>query len=135
MPDLARTLDGKAHRTFRLDMGPGSVDGWLGKVVADELGIPAEERYEAPFDPIAGELVVDGGRVALTPLELGVMRMLHGRDGRPVSRADLVDEVWGYGSGATSNVVEAVVLTLRRKLGRHAPQIETVRGVGYRYRA
>jgi hypothetical protein len=134
LPALSRTLDRRAYRTFRLDMGPGSVDAWLARIVADELGIPREDRCNAPFDPEAQELVVAGVSVALTPLELGVMRVLHARPGRPVSRADLFEQVWGYGTAATSNVVDAVILTLRRKLGTHAATIETVRGVGYRYR-
>ena len=47
---------------------------------------------------------------------------------------DLVEEVWGYGSEATSNVVDSLVAGLRRKLGERASAIETVRGTGYRLR-
>jgi DNA-binding response OmpR family regulator len=115
-------------------MGPGSVDSWLAAVVAEELGIPAEERESQLFDPDAQELHLPTGRVALTPLECGVMAALHARAGRPVSRADLLERVWGYGSDASSNVVDAVVVALRRKLGEHAGALETVRGTGYRLR-
>ena len=40
--------------------------------------------------------------------------------------------VWGTDWRGGSNVIETVVSALRRKLGRHAGMIETVRGVGYR---
>jgi DNA-binding response OmpR family regulator len=46
-----------------------------------------------------------------------------------------VEAVWGYGKEAsTSNVVETVVRSVRQKLGTHRNAVETVRGVGYRYR-
>ena len=55
-------------------------------------------------------------------------------EGHAVSRAQLLDEVWGYSESGGSNVVDAVVRGLRKKLGDHAGCIETVSGVGYRYR-
>ncbi len=134
LPHLARELDGRVYRTFRLDMGPGSVDSWLGKVLADELGIPEEDRPDFLFNTESGELVVAGESVSLTPLELGVLRLLDERSGRPVSEADLLEQVWGYRAGTASNVVAAVVRTLRRKLGSQSGAIENVRGVGYRLR-
>jgi DNA-binding response OmpR family regulator len=52
-----------------------------------------------------------------------------------VARYELVEAVWGYGKEAsTSNVVETVVRSIRHKLGAHRNALETVRGVGYRYR-
>ena len=50
-------------------------------------------------------------------------------------RETLLREVWGYDWAGGSNVVEAVVSSLRRKLGPRAFALETVRGVGYRLRA
>jgi DNA-binding response OmpR family regulator len=41
--------------------------------------------------------------------------------------------VWGYDDAGGSNVIESVILSLRRKLGDRANAIETVRGVGYRF--
>ncbi len=127
-------MDGRPFISNRLDMGPGSVEAWLSAVVADELGITESEGGPEDFDAECGELVLRGERIGLTPLERGVMAALVGRAGKPVSRADLIEQVWGYRSDATSNVVDAVVLSLRRKMGERAPAIETVRGTGYRYR-
>jgi hypothetical protein len=134
IPGQQPQLDGRPFFGRRLDMGPGSVEAWLARVVADELGIPESEREITVFDPDAQELVLPSGRVGLTPLEHGVMSALHERAGRPVSRAELLERVWGYDTPATSNVVDAVVLAIRKKLGDRAAAIETVRGVGYRYR-
>lgn len=49
-------------------------------------------------------------------------------------RYALLTDVWGYQADIGSNVLEAVVHALRKKLGAHASMIETVRGVGYRLR-
>jgi hypothetical protein len=130
-----RTIDGRIYRTKVLDMGPGSVDAWLAGLVADDLGIDESDRDNALYAPGSRELQLPGGPVALTPLEAGVMDALYARAGRPVSRADLVELVWGYRSEATSNVVDAVVAGIRRKMGGRAAALETVRGTGYRYRA
>lgn len=102
-----------------LDFGVGSVDGWLSRLVGAELGDPDD----------------DAGIVGLSHLERGVWEHLTRQPGRTASRADLIESVWGTTYTGGSNVVDAVVRTLRRKLGGRAASIESVRGVGYRYRA
>src|SRR5215467_13227665 len=130
-------LDGVAQHTFRLDMGVDSVDGWLGNLLAHETGMATGEAacYSPLLDEQARELVVNGSRVGLTPLEFGVFAYLVARPNKAVARYELVEAVWGYGKEAsTSNVVETVVRSVRRKLGAHRNALETVRGVGYRYK-
>src|SRR5262249_11024264 len=129
-------FSGQAFWSLVLDMGAGSVDGWLGRLVAEEVGAGAvAPTARALVDEAAHEAVIDGERIALTPLELGVLAYLHRRPGEAVTRNELLESVWEHPpDAATSNVVEAVVRSLRRKLGRHAAAIETVRGVGYRFR-
>ncbi|HEV2401322.1 MAG TPA: winged helix-turn-helix domain-containing protein [Candidatus Sulfotelmatobacter sp.] len=138
MMDEGRPLIDRAmQHTFRLDMGLDSVDGWLGNLLAQETGTATEdaERYAPLLDEKARELVVNGNRVGLTPLEFGVFAYLVARPNRAVARYELVEAVWGYGKEAsTSNVVETVVRSVRQKLGAHRNTLETVRGVGYRYR-
>jgi hypothetical protein len=129
--DGVAILDGREYSTVVLDFGPGSVDGWLASVVADELGV----ADEPVLDEAARELLVHGTVVALTPLELGLFRHLREREGRIVARRELLREVWGTEFTGGSNVVDAVVRTLRQKLGPAGRVIETVRGSGYRLRA
>ncbi len=121
---------------FVLDMGPGGVDGWLAEMVGAAIAAPAaaEAPGEALLDLAAQELVLPSGRVGLTTIELGVMKFLTERPGKAVSRYDLMEAVWGHRSPSSSNVVDVVVRTLRKKLGSRARTIETVRGTGYRYR-
>jgi len=118
-------------------MGTDSVDGWLGNLLAQETGTATGDaaRSSPLLDEQARELVINGGRTPLTPLEFGVFAYLVARPNRAVARCELVEAVWGYGKEAsTSNVVETVVRSVRQKLGAHRDALETVRGVGYRYR-
>ena len=111
-----------------LDFGPESVDGWLSRLAAAELGI-ADRGFLDPEDR-----TVDLGeqRVQLSPLEFGVLATLSERPGRAVTRAELINRVWGTTYVGGSNVVDVVVRSLRRKLGPAANRVETARGVGYR---
>ena len=124
-------LGGVEYASVALDFGPGSVDGWLGDLVGAELGVSGE----GSTDDDARELRVHGRSVSLTPLEYGLFAHLRRREGKAVSRAELLREVWGTDFAGGSNVVDAVVKSLRRKLGPAAPAVETVRGSGYRLRA
>jgi hypothetical protein len=123
-------LDGDGYASVGLDFGPGSVDGWLARLVAAELGLDDD----SPLDPSARELTVDGRRVGLTRLEFGVLCHLDAAGGRTVSRDELLHEVWGYQFTGGSNVVDAAVRSLRGKLGDAALVVETIRGSGYRVR-
>lgn len=124
------TLDGRTYRTAMLDFGPSSVDGWLTGLVARELGVNGAEV----LDVEARELVIEGQRFPLTPLEFSVMAYLHEHEGTAVGRESLLRDVWGHKYDVGSNVVDVVVRGLRKKLGKHAGMIETVTGFGYRFR-
>jgi hypothetical protein len=123
-------LDGTTYTSVFLDFGPGSVDGWLAGLVAAELGLEARLR----LDETSHEVVIEGSRIGLTPLEFGVLQRLESAQGRAVTRAELLESVWETSFTGGSNVVDAVVHSLREKLGPHGDAVETVRGVGYRLR-
>jgi len=114
-----------------LDFGPSSVDGWLARLVAGELGL----WENGLLDCAARELVLKGRRVGLTKLEFGVMEFLQGRAGEAVSRTSLLANVWERSHDCGGNVVDVVIRALRRKLGEKATLLETVHGVGYRLRS
>ena len=90
-----------------------------------------------------GDVVVDssaraawraGQQLPLTPTELDLLCYLAERRGRSVSKAELLTQVWGYGS-YDPNLVEVRVSSLRRKLEAAGPRIiHTVQGHGYTIR-
>lgn len=77
----------------------------------------------------------DGLPVGLSPKEMDLLLALLGAKGAAVSRATLMDQVWGYQADVLSRTVDSHVAELRRKLesdpGRPR-HIVTVRKVGYR---
>jgi len=77
--------------------------------------------------------VIDGAEVPLTPLQFNLLRHLASHPTRVIDRDELVQAVWGR-AFVGSNVVDASIRTLRKKLGAHADAIETVKGFGYRFR-
>jgi Transcriptional regulatory protein, C terminal len=130
IPNGAVEIDGRAYHGLVLDFGPSSVDGWLTRIAAAELGLPEDDL----LDVRRRQLLVDGQRIDLTSLEFEVLHYLRQHEGATVPRYALLTDVWGYQADIGSNVVEAVVHALRKKLGARASMIETVRGVGYRLR-
>jgi len=131
LPGDPPTFDGVPFYSAVLDFGPSSIDGWLARLVAAELKI----EDDSILDLAQHQLVLDGRRVDLTKLEFDVISYLHQRQGAVVERSDLLRDVWGYDYAGGSNVIEANVRSLRKKLGSHAGSIETVRGLGYRFAA
>jgi two-component system OmpR family response regulator len=70
----------------------------------------------------------------LTPTEFQLLAYLLARRGRAVSKAELLTQVWGYGS-YDPNLVEVRISSLRRKLEACGPRIiHTARGHGYTVR-
>lgn len=132
LPELRMGFEGVGYDTFMNDFGPELVPGWLAGLVEAQYG---SDKMESRLDIEGRELIVDGRTVGLSPLEFGVMHCLWQRTGKAVSRVDLLEEAWGYEyDGGGSNVVDSVISSLRKKLDHHAAAIETVTGLGYRFR-
>ena len=78
----------------------------------------------------------DGRPVDVTPLELRVLSALIEADGRLLSRAQLIDRVWGRDVSITDRVVDNHIMNLRRKLEPTPTEprfLLSVRGLGYRF--
>jgi len=104
-----------------------------GDLVAAILG-DAQQLPEpgCRFDRAGRCVWLDGQRVDLTSLEFGTLAHLVDRTSQVVSRDELLETVWKQPYSG-SNVVDAVVRSLRKKLGRFAASVETVVGHGYRF--
>ncbi len=72
----------------------------------------------------------DGVIVPLTTKEFALLSYLADRVGEVVERFDILEHCWDHAYEPGSNIIDAHVAALRRKLGAGA--IETVRGAGYR---
>ena len=77
---------------------------------------------------------VDGEEVQMTALEFRLLDTFVSRKGRVQSRDVLLSDVWGIEAVSTTRTVDTHVKRLREKLGVAGAYIETIRGVGYRFK-
>ena len=80
------------------------------------------------------EVLVDGESVPMTNTEFRVLVYLARRPGWVFTRYQIVDAVHGEDYPVTDRSVDVQIVGLRKKLGSAGPCIETVRGVGYRFK-
>ena len=91
--------------------------------------------HELSIHPGRHEVRLAGRPVELTYTEFALLQFLARRPGWAFTRAQIVDAVKGEDYPVTERSVDVQVAGLRRKLGAYGSYIETVRGVGYRFRA
>jgi two-component system phosphate regulon response regulator PhoB len=84
--------------------------------------------------PGRNKVEVAGVNVDLTYTEFQLLYLLAGRPGWVFSRSQIVDAIHGEGYAVTDRAVDVQIVGLRKKLGACGEYIETVRGVGYRFR-
>jgi two-component system, OmpR family, phosphate regulon response regulator PhoB len=98
-------------------------------------GEPSLIRFgRLKIDRDAHRAWVDDAEVGLTALEFRLLHAFMSRKGRVQSREALLSDVWGIEAEVTTRTVDTHVKRLREKLGEAGSYIETLRGVGYRFR-
>lgn len=81
------------------------------------------------------EVKVNGNPIKLTKNEFRLLDFLSRTPERVCTRAMIEEHVWGYNSNNKSNVIEASIYNLRRKLGKaNRDMIQTVQNIGYRFK-
>ena len=109
----------------------------LGRPATDALNDtagPAITIGALTIDPGRHKVEIKGKEVPLTFTEFRILRLLAESPGRAFSRAQIVDHVRGESYSVTERIVDVQMVSLRKKLGNLGDWIETVRGVGYRFR-
>jgi two-component system phosphate regulon response regulator PhoB len=91
------------------------------------------EHLNVRIDRLRHRAYVDGKELDLTPTEFRLLECLLRQPGRAFSRHQLMDAAIGEGAIVLERTIDVHIKTLRRKLGSN-DLIETVRGVGYRFR-
>jgi two-component system phosphate regulon response regulator PhoB len=103
----------------RVEGGPDSID--------------LIEHLNVRIDRLRHQAYVEGKELDLTPTEFRLLECLLRQPGRAFSRHQLMDAAIGEGAIVLERTIDVHIKTLRRKLGSN-DLIETVRGVGYRFR-
>lgn len=86
------------------------------------------------IDPVRFEVRAGDRAIQLTPTEFKLLQTLAGRPGRVFRRGELIDYTIGAGAIVTERNIDTHVKSVRKKLGPEGDLVETVRGVGYRFR-
>ena len=92
------------------------------------------ELPDLRIDPLRHEVLARGRQIDLTPTEFLILLALARHPGWVLTRYQIVDAVRGENYAVTDRSVDVQIVGLRRKLGKAGPLIETVRGVGYRFK-
>lgn len=149
IPIIMLTARGEeADRILGLELGG---DDYVVKPFSPKelvLRVQAVLRRSAPHTPTQDALTVEGLRVdpnahrvwidqrevTLTATEFKLLLELMTHKGRVLSRDRLLDRVWGYQFEGYARTVDTHIRRLRQKLEGYAGFVETIRGVGYRFR-
>jgi two-component system alkaline phosphatase synthesis response regulator PhoP len=90
--------------------------------------------HDLVIHPGRREVLVSGKPVSLTFTEFGILSYLARRPGWVFTRTQIVDAIRGEDYAVTDRAVDVQIVGLRRKLGSAGKTIETIRGVGYRFK-
>jgi len=90
--------------------------------------------HDLTIDPARHEVRAKDSKVDLTRTEFDILHTLARRPGLVLSRYQIVNAIHESGYVVTDRAVDVQIVALRRKLGPCGQYIETVRGVGYRFR-
>ena len=109
-------LEARVRALIRRAYGGGGTDFVHGRLRLDMAG---------------RRMYLDDQPMDLSVRELAVLELLLLREGRVVTKQQIVDHLYGWDEGASSNAVEVFIYRLRRKLEASGVDIRTVRGMGY----
>ena len=86
------------------------------------------------INPLDHNVILNGTALRLTTIEFAVLDLLARRPGQVFTRDEITRSVKGRGLHDTDRSLDVQISQLRRKLGADARMIETVRGMGYRFK-
>ncbi|HVK33843.1 MAG TPA: response regulator transcription factor [Burkholderiaceae bacterium] len=92
---------------------------------------PVLQHGRLRFDTVGRRVFHDDQPVELSMRELAVLELLLMREGRVVSKEQIVNHLYGWGDEVAANAIEVYVYRIRRKLEPLGCEIRTVRGMGY----
>lgn len=99
---------------------------------ADES--PVLTIHDFVLDVPRHELMLGGRAIDLSATEFAILEHLARSPGRVFTRTQMIDAIRGHDYPVTDRSIDVQVLGIRKKLGDRADLLETVRGVGYRFR-
>ncbi|THB78807.1 MAG: DNA-binding response regulator [Desulfobulbaceae bacterium] len=99
----------------------------------DQQGIIVADKLE--INKGRHEVRLEGELLQLTMTEFGILALLAAKPGWVFTRQQIIDSVRGYDFLITPRAIDVQIFGLRKKLGKAEDLIETVRGIGYRFKS
>lgn len=100
-----------------------------------EMNSEIIKARELEIDPAKYEARIGKTKLQLTKKEFETLLYLAAHPDRVITRDALLREVWGPDVHVIARTVDVHIRNIRKKLGTHAVLVETLKGVGYRFRA
>ena len=111
------------------------VNAVLRRRIKDQPSIePIFEVYGIKIDGPKRKVFIDDAEISLTYTEFQILSLFSMKAGWVFTRSQIVDTVRGDNHAVTDRSVDVQIVGLRKKLGSKGDLIETVRGVGYRFK-
>ncbi|MBL7662973.1 response regulator transcription factor [bacterium] len=92
------------------------------------------EVEDLVIDPVRFEVSSNSGKIEITATEFKTLHLLAQNRGRVFTRQNIVHSVHGSNYPVTDRSVDVQIVGLRKKLGKYGDLIETVRGIGYKFK-
>lgn len=137
--DIVAGLELGADDYITKPFSPKVVVARIRAVLRRKSAAPAAENvtlriHDLVINPGRHEVLTAGKAVELTLTEFRILHFLARRPGWVFTRGQIVDAARGEDIAVTDRSVDVHIVSLRRKLGSFGKYIETVRGVGYRFK-
>jgi DNA-binding response OmpR family regulator len=104
------------------------------RMEGEREGVKTIQFGDLLIDPDRHQVSIKHRVLRLTATEFKLLTELVSKRGRVQTREHLLNRVWGYTYEGYARTVDTHVRRLREKLGSYGQYIETIRGVGYRFR-
>ena len=92
------------------------------------------QEGDLTIDRARHTVTIEGEKIELTLSEFDLLAFLADKKGWVFTRGQIVDAIHGENYAVTERSVDVIIVGLRKKMKNHASLIETVRGVGYRFK-
>lgn len=137
--DIVAGLELGADDYITKPFSPRVLSARVKSVLRRKRTIPADNQSIVKIDgmtidPRRHDVAIDGQQLILTATEFRLLHFLARHRGIVFTRNQIVDAVHGEDYPVTDRSVDVQIVGLRKKMGALASEIETVRGVGYRFK-
>lgn len=101
---------------------------------AAEAPVRVRQEGDMVIDRAKHRVTIEGKLIELTLSEFELLSFLAEKKGWVFTRGQIVDAIHGENYAVTERSIDVIIVGLRKKLGAYSSYIETVRGVGYRFK-